>query len=58
MWKIEKLLETITGEIEARKASDVVKAQEIQVQKQNLGSIRLIPTANTLISMGVKNFRI
>ena len=60
VWKIEQLLETIKGEIEAREASEVVKTQEVHVRKQNPGSnsSRTIPTANTLISTEGKEFRI
>ena len=57
VWKIDELLDTIKGEVEAREASEAVKTQEVQVRKPpNLGSntSRSIPTANALFTTETK----
>lgn len=57
VWKIEELLETIKGEIEAREASEAIKAQEFQGRRHAPVSGKLTPTANTLVSMQGKEFQ-
>ena len=60
VWKIDELLDTIKGEVEARKASEAVKTQEVDVRKPpNPGSnsSRSIPTANALVTTEGKEFQ-
>lgn len=57
VWKINELLETSKGEIEAREASEAIKAQEFQGRKHTPGLGKLPPTANTLVSMQGKEFQ-
>ena len=57
MWKIEELLETIKGKIEAREANEEVMAHRVHRRKQNPvanDSKPIHPIANTLLSMEVK----
>ena len=60
VWKIDELLDTIKGELEAREASEAVKRQEVNVQKPpNPGpnSSRSIPTVNALVTTEGKEFQ-
>ena len=60
VWKIDELLDTIKGEVEAREASEAVKTQEVNVRKPpNPGSnsSRSIPTANALVTTEGKGFQ-
>ena len=58
VWRIDELLETIKGEIEAREASEAIKAQEVPGRKHNPSSGKLNPTASTLVSTEDKMFQI
>ena len=60
VWKIDGLLDTIKGEVEAREASEAVKTQEVPLRKPpnpGLSSLRSIPTANALITTESKQFQ-
>ena len=57
MWKIEELLETIKGKIEARETNEEVMAHKVHRRKQNPvanDSKPIHPIANTLLSMESK----
>ena len=59
MWKIDELLDTIKGELEAREASEAVKRQEVNVQNPpnpDSNSSRSIPTVNALVTTEGKEF--
>ena len=61
MWKIEELLETIKGKIEAREAIEEVMAYRVHRRKQNPvadASKPIHSIANTLLSMESKGFGI
>ena len=61
VWKIDELLDTIKGEVEALQASEAVKTQEVPLRKPpNPGSnsSRSIPTANALFTTEGKEFQI
>ena len=58
VWKIEELLKTIKSEIEAREASEAIKAKEDQGRKHNHGLRKFPPTANALVSMQGKDFQL
>ena len=61
VWKIDELLDTIKGEVEAPEASEAVKTQEVNVRKPphpGSNSSRSIPTANALLTTESKEFQI
>ena len=60
VWKIDELLDTIKGEVEAREASEAVKTQEVPLRKPpNPGSnsSQSIPIANKLFTAESKEFQ-
>ncbi|XP_068690987.1 uncharacterized protein [Montipora foliosa] len=61
VWKIDELLDTIKGEVEACEASEAVKTKEVPLRKPpNPGSnsSQSIPTANALFTTEGKEFQI